>query len=157
MGTLTASHICICIYLYIIIWRRWSNLVALPVRRRWPIFFCTAVSFSAREVIQKLYEFCRTDVVVPRCFVCGGRRCLWPDWPYSRLSCFVFGVQATDETKARLLSFGLRLSKGSGSVCVASCLSSSTRVYLRVPVDLSPYICRNMVPLCFPTPIVLAS
>ena len=41
-------------------------------------------------------------------------RCLWPDWPSSRLRCLVLGVQATDETRSRLLSLGIRLSKGNG-------------------------------------------
>ena len=74
-----------------------------------------------------LYEESRPDFVEFSflcfiCLVCASRilrmsfnvRCLWPDWPYFRLRRPVIGVQATDETMTGLLSFGMRLSKGSG-------------------------------------------
>ena len=70
-----------------------------------------------------LYEVGRSDFVTSRfLFHLSGLRvpiftyfrCLWPDWLYSRLSCLVLGVQATDQKSTGLLSFGILLSKGSG-------------------------------------------
>ena len=103
----------------------WCNLVCSPPRlRQGPVLGV----FSKTTLRGKSSRFCGILFSLfhfygPRVTNFTKVRCLWPDWPYSRLSCLVPDVQATDETRTRLLSIGIRLSKGSGWAFCSECLS----------------------------------